>query len=595
MSSAPLTVVPLSPAKKRLSETDKEKLSTSTKVAGTATVLSGISSGTGPAGAAGAGKLALLRNFGCIVDDIDLEAESNLDFEFHPTQLAWGSSSWRYFYGAVAMNLTILVGVAAMLAILAIVMKTVMRIKLRSAQGLIRSPGFIYIPYLFLLQGTSLVAAKLIFFSGDFASRVLGVAVFVACLLPILFVYVRVFRNLEERSYVVDDPYLYLHGEGEKLVNNKQEREKDYSKFHGVRRNIYQFVFGKQIWVSTNGTHFAEQYGVTYESLRQGKTWYVLLELSVIVLLSLFSAWKPETDVSCNLRNYSITLVLFVFFVLTVVHHPFIAPMDNLIAMILNGLMFLSVTSMSIAISASHPQDSFLYSTAVDLLFAGAVLLTAKCVWDICTYTYDLYIHRRSHARKYTRDQHAQEQMQQSFLGGDVELSHCSDSQSEVLLVQDAHTLSNRSAFEEPPEYLGSPLSDLNSFAQTQSPVTRSPLLPTSHRQRRSSFATPTTTPHLPAATATTPPPRRRRATLVLSPRPEGEADAETEGDVTPNRRRFATSFSSDLFLEGVRSPTLVGGGKEVQSETAFAGFQNPPTRTRNSDTRRSLKKNQYI
>ena len=362
----------------------KEDLKKANTAAGAAAVLGG--------GAGNVGKLAVLNSFGCQMDDVDVGDEP-LDWEFHPTTMSLGSAVGRYKLAAMVMNPVVVVCIGLLVLCAAAVMQATQGYGREKAISVTRFPGILYIPYLFLLQGTSLVAAQVVFDPSRYPTMVavLSYVTLALCLLSPVLLYTNVLRHVKREAELFPDPA---------IVGNPATGEP------GKRANsaVYKFAFGTDIWVSRQ-SYFAEKYGNCFESVKPTCLWYILCELAVILCLSLLSGWKPSSVTSCNIRNIFITILLVLFFVATVVKRPFLSAMDNLIAVVLSLLLASAVLGVTIAIAAESSKDSALYAISSVCLLVSALMVMVKCLWDFGIYVMDLLISRRSGAREQARSQ----------------------------------------------------------------------------------------------------------------------------------------------------------------------------------------------
>ena len=365
-----------------LSVKAKKRLTVSADVAGVASV-----------GTANGGKLLVLKHFNCLVQEIDLGEEKPLDWQFHPTRVAIGSALEKYFFGALVFNPLLVVGFALIACAVAYAMKLLMGSPTPRAFGDARTPGVVYLMHIFLLQGTSLVAAQVCFAPGKHSSGVIVLSWFVlaACVASPAVVYFGVLRRVPVHSEVVGDPAIYGEGEGEEGKSGKR-----------ANARWYKFLFGTEVWVSKQG-YFAEQYGMVYESLRAGCLWYITAESAVILSLSLMSAFKPASLTTCDFRNFSIAVILVAFFLACLLKRPFIAPVDNCIAIALSFFMAAAVVAMSLALATESSKDSWLYFVSEWALFVAALVMTAKALWDLVQYMADVAVSRRSTARELAR------------------------------------------------------------------------------------------------------------------------------------------------------------------------------------------------
>ena len=362
----------------------KEDLKKVNTAAGAAAVLGG--------GAGNAGKLTVLNSFGCQMDDVDV-GEDPLDWDFHPTTISLGSAVGRYKLAAMVMNPVVVMCIALLVLCAAAVMQATLGYGREKAISVTRFPGILYVPYLFLLQGTSLVAAQVVFDPSRYPTMVavLSYVTLALCLLSPVLLYTAVLRHVKREAELFPDPA---------IVGNPATGEP------GKRSTsaVYKFAFGTDIWVSRQ-SYFAEKYGNCFESVKPTCLWYILCELAVILCLSLLSGWQPTSVGSCNTRNIFITILLVLFFVATVVKRPFLSAMDNLIAVVLSVLMASAVLGMTIAIAAESSKDSALYAISSVCLLVSALMVMVKCLWDFGIYVMDLLISRRSGAREQARCQ----------------------------------------------------------------------------------------------------------------------------------------------------------------------------------------------
>ena len=377
----------------------RQDLKKANTAAGAAAVLGG--------GAGNAGKLAVLNGFGCEMDDVDV-GEEPLDWEFHPTTMSLGGAAGGYKLAAMVMNPVIVVCIGLLVLCAAAVVQTTQGYGREKAISVTRFPGILYIPYLFLLQGTSLVAAQVVFDPSRYPTMVavLSYVTLALCLLSPVLLYTTVLRHVKREAELFPDPA---------IVGNPETGEP------GKRANsaVYKFAFGTDIWVSRQ-SYFAEKYGNCFENVKPTCLWYILCELAVILCLSLLSGWQPTSVGSCNTRNIVITILLLLFFAATVVKRPFLSAMDNLISIVLSLLLASAVLGMTIAIATESPKDSALYTISGVCLFVSALMVMVKCVWDFGIYAMDVVISRRSDARQQARSQ-------DTVLKNDLELELVSD------------------------------------------------------------------------------------------------------------------------------------------------------------------------
>ena len=367
-------------------ETKRETIQVTNNVA---TVVSFLSiSGTG---AGSSSRLHVLSSFGCVVEDIDLEEEQKLDFEFHPTglSLTFGDSTRGYINGALIMNPLLMTAAAALLIMVAGTIRCFTGLSWERCFGSLRTPGVLYIPFLFLLQGTSLVASRALFYpKGSISSGILGGIILMICLSSPMLLYLKVLRRISAKSVQMPDPRL-VASSGVQL--------------EGTKAIVYRFVFGSSVWISRErDSKFVEKYGNVFESYKSGKTWFTIYEPLTILALSLLSAWQPGADeVFCDVRNALICLLFFIFMATVLFVRPYSAPLDNLLSSAVAIFVFLAVLFMTVRLWSHQSENGTLAKVSAWFLLASAIIVLIKCVWDAATYFCDVcLLARRQVARK---------------------------------------------------------------------------------------------------------------------------------------------------------------------------------------------------
>ncbi|KAJ9447108.1 putative Membrane-associated protein [Diplonema papillatum] len=374
------------------------------KASANTAVALGLVSATGSS-VATAGRLKLLAGFGCQVEDIDLQEEDELDWEFHPLRVGIGQSSRRYMIAAVVLNPLILVVCAGLLYTCACVVQSNLKrshiiIEWDRCLGLVKFPGLIYIPLLFLTQGTSLVAARLIFYPSACPEAVpYGIAAIAVCIGAPVFLYRRVVCRIRSEATLALDVVLYP--EASSSLEEEKPPQSAYRQVRGRTAAVYMFTFGEFVWVSksTEG-YFAERYGVVFESFKPAYYFFALVELGLAFTVCLLSAWRPSQSAECSLRNFVFSSLFGTYFFVIALCRPFLAPLDNLVASVVAGCMFVSVVLMTIGIWEQYDHSHPVFRVAFTLLIIAALLTCVKCAFDLVTYFVDIRLHRRDNTRK---------------------------------------------------------------------------------------------------------------------------------------------------------------------------------------------------
>ncbi|KAJ9473111.1 Circumsporozoite protein [Diplonema papillatum] len=389
-------------------ESDKETINFANSMSSVAAVsIAAVSIGavsTGPAAA----KLIIVKDFGCSVDDVDLEEAEELEWEIHPTRVGFGSGSRTYFMGALVMNPLVLAAGVVLLAVAADVTQRVLNVEWLRACALVRLPGVLYVPFLFLYQGTSLVSARLAFHPEE-TVEMTPFAVFMLsiCILTPLFIYYFVLRKVTVLALCVADPSVGESGQHRQPRPAKDDEGHDRPAL--PRRTALQaaqaFVMGDRMWVSTTeDTHFADRYGAFFGALRRERIWFPVVEMWSMVGLSLLSAWPTDTTVSCNARNVLVCLLFLAFLAVLIVYRPYIAAFENIAAAVMSATTLIALVLMTLGIAVEAADESGYFVAASYFLLATTLLVLCKAVWDLVAVTYSIVVDCRSDYRRQRED-----------------------------------------------------------------------------------------------------------------------------------------------------------------------------------------------
>ncbi|KAJ9467649.1 hypothetical protein DIPPA_07914 [Diplonema papillatum] len=303
---------------------------------------------------------------------------------------------------AVFMNPLIFVVLALLVNGMALVWRTVKKVPWLEALGHVQSPGVLFVPYLFLLQGTSLVAARLLFFPKSTGPIMLaGAVVLAACVASPILVYQFVVRVIPATVKYVPDPkvagsstdFAYWIQAG--FAENGGVRA-----FSGWKRTAYLFVFGDSVAVTVGESWFAERWSHVCDPYRPNCAVFACLEAGQMIVISLLSGWRPSVGAKCNARNFILCAMLLLYAAALVIIRPFNAALDNLLASAVAVVMFFSMLFMALGIAVEAPAEGVLFTAATDMLLATAAIAITKAVWDVGLYLFDLYIERRSAVRE---------------------------------------------------------------------------------------------------------------------------------------------------------------------------------------------------
>ncbi|KAJ9455298.1 A2 protein [Diplonema papillatum] len=367
-----------------------------TATIGTAAASSAIAGGVGAT-------LVVLQGFTCQVDDVDLEDAVPLDWEMHPSRTSLGRGPGRYMLAALIVNPLLVVGIAAVLFAAASAVHLATNQPWRASLGLIRAPGVLHIPFVFLVQGTSLVAARLAFYpKGSILNGFIGWVVLLLCAASPLALHATVIRKLGDACMRINDPR--LSPDDPLTCRMMASVAGQRHALEGWKRVAYRWAFGDTICVNrANYEHFAEMYGTICDTYKEELAVFACLELCHVVVLSLLAAWRPPGNGECTIRNGLITLLFVCFTVAILTTRPYASPLDNSVAFVSALLMTNAVLLMTLGIWLEASGDSLWFSAAGLLLLITAVIAFAKALWDVLLYIFDLFIQRRSAARQAAR------------------------------------------------------------------------------------------------------------------------------------------------------------------------------------------------
>ena len=386
----PMTLIPPteSPNKYILDNNMRTQLTTANNVATLAAIMS-----MSAVGAGSVARIHLLVSFDCAVENIDLAEEDQLDIETHPTRLSFsfGGNSRQFIVGALVMNPVLLISITVFLFTIAALIKAATRSTWKHVIGSMKLPGIIYIPYLLLLQGTSLVAARAVFYpKGPAVTAVLGGIMMLLCILSPVAIYQLILKKIPSKCLQVQNPRLFVH---EALGISSQGFTRELS---SKERALYRFAFGDFMWASPSPEcKFLACFRIIFQSYKSDTTWFVLCDPIAMVVLSLFSAWQPgNNELLCGTRNVLICFLFFIFSIALLCLRPYGSSLDNVHANSVSTLMLIAVVLITISHWVRHYEEA-LVVVASWCLFCSVILIIIWCVWDSSSCLVDVWLSRR--------------------------------------------------------------------------------------------------------------------------------------------------------------------------------------------------------
>eukprot|EP01063_Lacrimia_lanifica_P030306 TRINITY_DN4801_c0_g1_i3.p1 TRINITY_DN4801_c0_g1~~TRINITY_DN4801_c0_g1_i3.p1 ORF type:complete len:671 (+),score=120.63 TRINITY_DN4801_c0_g1_i3:274-2013(+) len=367
-----------------LSKTKKERVQSAASAAAVGGAVGALVGGATSGGSAG--KIALLQDFGCA------GGEDAMSWELHPTQLGIGGGPEKELIGACIMNMLLLLGLSVVMVGAAGGVRAATGQSWEEARAAVRFPGICYIPYLFLLQGTSLAAARALFYPGGSVAIGLigGATAFFSLSVPVL-IHIRVVRA-PSGKVVPDGAAVQMSG---------------WQKF------LYSFTFGNAIWVSAKEPLFCERFGVIFETVKKDALWCLPAECLGVIMLSVLSALQPGTVWMCNMRNLGLALTTALWFLVLVVKRPYFGYLEGLVNTGAAGLVFVAVVCMTVAIWGEVAPDHILLEVAAETLSVSGWMVVGKALWDVAGYLYDTCsgLKRTKRARAEARGGDEQEEL----------------------------------------------------------------------------------------------------------------------------------------------------------------------------------------
>ena len=300
-----------------------------------------LSSFAGPTGVTSMAKIQIIRKMRCRIEDIDLAHSQPLDWDQSPLQLQIGDGADRYFMGAVIGNIAILAVVILLCHLYATI------------QGCAHTYGLVAIPAVFLIPGLLLSSIELVFFVGSVRSILVGIIGMLLVLGLPAALYIVVFRTKSFSAVVV------------------QSTER-------VSRSN-AFLFGEHDWVSTeDDEHFTHKYRACFESYNQANSYFLFLEITVLLAIGGLSAWKTEE--LCLVRNLVIVGVVIIYAGAFFYLQPYMSRFDNIIGSVNCMLIVCAVCLMTSAI-AHDAEDGFALPKL--LLIISSYLTMFKALMDL--------------------------------------------------------------------------------------------------------------------------------------------------------------------------------------------------------------------
>ena len=309
-------------------------------------------------------RLALMLGTGCGTGDDS--SSDQLPFNLHPTRLSIGDTSLAFHVGCVIGNLFIIVAGFTLLHLVFLYCMTLCGLVKgdnMEIQGFVKFPAVTMFLFLFLLQGTSLGAARLAFSGGPWTA--VGGGTFVLCLMFIVYVYL-VLRDVHKKAVYRDD---------------------------STTSTRAAYFIGKGEWLSTTDSYI-DRFGVMFRRYLPHASKFVMWDMSLSIGISLASAVKANTMVECGHKRVAMGSMTLSYMLLLMYVRPFAHGRNNHSEIFGQLLQTVGLGIIAIAFY-SEDRSHWGFEVGMYLILAAMVFLVMKTLGDFIAFMYVLKTKRR--------------------------------------------------------------------------------------------------------------------------------------------------------------------------------------------------------
>ena len=294
----------------------------------------------------------------------------------HPTQ-------WKILdsqaAGMVVGNFFITLGFWMVMMCVVKIISTTNIIETMDTLGLCRFPSAPLFVFQFLLQGTSLGAMMLVFYTPSPQAFVIGLSALLFCMAVPIFLIYKVSKGVPQLAYYQTDP----------------ETE---------QRVWLKALIGPGEWVSKNqDDHWAFRYAVAVRPFRQGWACFAFVEMAGSLAIAAVQASNAQSLVGCGHKKLCAAIVFLVLLIVEAVTWPRARVRDNWLTLLALFVQVLAMTCMAVGYYAENLEHTGFVIGANLLIVAVAVLLL-KTALDLLSELYILVTRRRARLQ---RDQFA--------------------------------------------------------------------------------------------------------------------------------------------------------------------------------------------
>ena len=315
------------------------------------------------------------------------DGPDKLDRTLNPLGLTLGSSKYQEYNGAVLGSLIINFTLVLICCVFALYLHRSIRVERGRTFDILKEEevgnevdlryvllkarfGWLVMPLTFLYGGAGIGAMTALFYS-SWAYKLLGSLLFIVFVAGFPFYVWRAVKGSKVNTVYAGFPDYATHPWWKKLLWGRDEWVPNDS------------VIGSNTWSALHH--------LSYDGYRLHWRYFLMLELMVIFVLSVLTAWQPENRGSCWTRALGMTVVLGLFTLILLIGRPYIAPYENvaetLIALTETVMMVLTLVAMG----SDNPSAHWAADVASTLSLVAMWMIIVKFIVDAGVFTRDEY------------------------------------------------------------------------------------------------------------------------------------------------------------------------------------------------------------
>ena len=130
---------------------------------------------------------------------------------------------------------------------------------------------------------------------------------------------------------------------------------------------------------------------LVYDAYSRRWRYFLLIELGVILLLSLFTAWQPNNSQACWLRALGMTITLALFSLILLIARPYVAPYENVAEFLIALTETLMMVTTLLAMGDDNPSKHWGADASTTLGLIAMWMIVIKLVIDTTVFVIDEY------------------------------------------------------------------------------------------------------------------------------------------------------------------------------------------------------------